>query len=103
MRVEREGSKSRASDLVSLDGEISGSGDIWGAEFLGKVEGFECVGMAGWSEVNGVNWLWGASSARTKAAGSPLMLSYFHAEKTQRRIVPGMNLSGSPKSLQSYL
>ena len=69
MRVDSEGSEGLASVLGSLDGEISGSEDMCGAEILGKVEGLEGVGMAGWSVVNGVNWLWGASSARTKAAG----------------------------------
>ena len=47
---------------------------VFGAEILGKLEGCECLEMAGWSAVIGVNWLWGASSARTKAAGSPLIL-----------------------------
>ena len=41
--------------------------------------------MAGWSAVIGVNWLWGASSARTKAAGAPLILVQLRTEVPQRR------------------
>ena len=59
--------------------------DVFGAEILGKLEGCECLEMAGWSAAIGVNWLWGASSARTKAAGSPLMLINYRTEISQRR------------------
>lgn len=38
-------------------------------------EGSGGRGMAGWSEVIGDSWWRGASSARTKVAGLPLMLA----------------------------
>ena len=38
-------------------------------------EGSRGLGMAGWSEVIGDWWCRGASSARTKIAGLPLMLA----------------------------
>ena len=41
----------------------------------------------------GVSWLWGASSARTKAAESPLMLFEIHAERTQRLYARGTSVS----------
>lgn len=58
--------------------------DVFGAEILGKLEGCGCLEMAGWSAVIGVNWLWGASSARTKVAGSPLLLVNYRTESSQR-------------------
>ncbi len=38
-------------------------------------EGSRGLGLAGWSEVVGDSWWRGASSARTKIAGLPLMLA----------------------------
>ena len=71
-------------DCVGPKEEMGAWTDVFGAEILGKLEGCEGLEMAGWSAVIGVNWLWGASSARTKAAGSPLILVDYCTETTQR-------------------
>lgn len=54
---------------------VSRLGFAVSAEGSGDVEGSGEVGRAGLSEVVGVWWVWGASSARTKIAGMPLMLA----------------------------
>ena len=59
--------------------------------------------MAGWSAVIGVNWLWGASSARTKAAESPLILLDFHAEITQRLGVRDASVSQDFQDTESSI
>ncbi len=63
---------------ASLRGElccVSGLGFIYWAELSVIEEGSGGLGMAGWSEVIGDCWCRGASSARTKVAGLPLMLA----------------------------
>ena len=58
-----------------------------GAEVVGDVEVRGIVGVYGWSVVIGVYCAWGASSARTKAAGIPLAVAELDT-KRPKLLVP---------------